>query len=111
MALEVSRICKVPAHRLSNPGIERLRGVPAELRFEEAAVDRVAEVVTQPVSNGCEKLVVRSLHPRGHLVENAADLPCDVDVAALAPPSGQIGLARAPAAQHCVDRFAVILHI
>src|SRR5688572_12580034 len=104
-------IRKIPVDRLRDTAVERLARRPAELPFYEAAVDGIAEIVTEPVGHRGQQIRIRAVHPRRSFIENSADLVSDIDIAPLAPAAYEVGIANPAAPDDSVDGRAMVFHV
>src|SRR5262249_13370123 len=103
-------VVEIPAHRPPEAALEALAGLPAELAAELHVIDRIAQIVTRPVLDEADELGMRAVRRLRQLLgENGADLPPQVDVAALGAAADIVGLADSAATQHKLESASVVL--
>src|SRR5262245_49160116 len=101
-------VIEIPSYRLLDSRLERLFRTPTEFRLEFGGVDRIAPIVTRPVSDEGNQRGV-GLGGRAQAVENRADRLHDIDVAPLAAAADIVFLAHGAAPHDEVERACVVL--
>ena len=76
-------IVAVPLNGFSQARFERFRRPPAEFTCDLAGIDRVAGIVSGTIGDELDQTIARTVPVRLNLVQQLADHPDDVDVAAL----------------------------
>src|SRR5438876_5373350 len=85
---------KIPAHRLAQSAGEILQRAPAEFAPQLRVVDGIAQIVSGAVRHEADQALMGTVRrARQLLVEDGADLPHDLDVAALSAAADIVGLA------------------
>src|ERR1700693_5887049 len=101
---------EIPAHRLREPGGERLARAPAELLSDLRRIDRIAAVVPGPVGDEGDEAPVAAF-ARANLLQRVAQGMHDLEVAPLGIGPDVVGLAGPPARKREAERLAMVADV